>query len=114
MLAGSYRKDLLAQIFANDSMQVIAEEVTKLKDKQSMRNHCKLRLGELSRELPQNLSFSLDSRMKVKGFIAEECKTMDSKKVPLWIVGENAQDTGDKILVIFKVGDDLRQDQLTL
>ena len=39
---------------------------------------------------------------------------MDSKKVPLWLVFTNADPVGDDIVVIYKVGDDLRQDQLTL
>jgi len=39
---------------------------------------------------------------------------MDSKMRPLWIVFENDDPYGDDIYVIFKNGDDLRQDMLTL
>ena len=39
---------------------------------------------------------------------------MDSKKVPLWLHFVNADPVGDDVVVIFKCGDDLRQDQLTL
>jgi len=40
---------------------------------------------------------------------------MSSKMVPLWLVFENADDEAPKpILIIFKSGDDLRQDILTL
>ena len=39
---------------------------------------------------------------------------MDSKKLPLWLVFENAEADKPDIYVIFKTGDDLRQDQLTL
>merc|ERR1719240_1168862 len=39
---------------------------------------------------------------------------MDSKKVPLWLHFLNADPVGDDIVCIFKHGDDLRQDQLTL
>jgi len=39
---------------------------------------------------------------------------MDSKKLPLWLCFKNADATGDPILVMFKAGDDLRQDLLTL
>ena len=53
-------------------------------------------------------------RMEVKGLKVEKCKYMDSKKLPLWLVWENAESIGKPILVIFKVGDDLRQDLLTL
>lgn len=39
---------------------------------------------------------------------------MDSKMKPLWIVFENSDAFGDDIYIIFKNGDDLRQDMLTL
>lgn len=39
---------------------------------------------------------------------------MDSKMKPLWIVFENDDLHGDDIYVIFKNGDDLRQDMLAL
>eukprot|EP00038_Savillea_parva_P019908 m.29625 g.29625 ORF g.29625 m.29625 type:complete len:1049 (-) comp4612_c0_seq1:212-3358(-) len=42
------------------------------------------------------------------------CKdVMDSKKLPLWLMFKNAQ-SDENINVIFKAGDDLRQDMLTL
>ena len=39
---------------------------------------------------------------------------MDSKKSPLWLVWKNAEPIEKPIFSIFKVGDDLRQDALTL
>jgi phosphatidylinositol-4,5-bisphosphate 3-kinase len=39
---------------------------------------------------------------------------MDSKKVPMWLVFNNAEALGDPVTIIFKEGDDLRQDALTL
>jgi phosphatidylinositol kinase/protein kinase (PI-3 family) len=39
---------------------------------------------------------------------------MNSKKKPLWLVFENADPIGENIIVMFKKGDDLRQDILTL
>jgi phosphatidylinositol kinase/protein kinase (PI-3 family) len=39
---------------------------------------------------------------------------MDSAKAPLWLVFENADRHGDPVTVLFKAGDDLRQDILTL
>ena len=43
-----------------------------------------------------------------------QCKFMSSAKLPLWLVFENADPDGDKIMVMFKAGDDLRQDTVTL
>jgi phosphatidylinositol kinase/protein kinase (PI-3 family) len=39
---------------------------------------------------------------------------MDSNAAPLWLVFENTDPMGSPIQVIFKTGDDLRQDILTL
>jgi phosphatidylinositol-4,5-bisphosphate 3-kinase len=39
---------------------------------------------------------------------------MDSKMKPLWIVFDNDDPHGDDIYIIYKNGDDLRQDMLTL
>lgn len=39
---------------------------------------------------------------------------MDSKARPLWLVFENEDVFGEDIHIIFKNGDDLRQDMLTL
>jgi phosphatidylinositol-4,5-bisphosphate 3-kinase len=39
---------------------------------------------------------------------------MDSKMKPLWLLFENADPLGENMNVIFKAGDDLRQDKLTL
>ena len=52
--------------------------------------------------------------MEVSSLRVAKCKYMDSKKLPLWLVWENAEPVEPPIPVIFEVGDDLRQDVLTL
>ena len=44
----------------------------------------------------------------------EQCKVLTSKKLPLYVVLQNCDWRGDDFHLIFKDGDDLRQDQLTL
>uniref|UniRef100_A0A8C9WE68 phosphatidylinositol-4,5-bisphosphate 3-kinase n=1 Tax=Scleropages formosus TaxID=113540 RepID=A0A8C9WE68_SCLFO len=44
----------------------------------------------------------------------DRCKYMDSKMKPLWLVYKNEKVQGDPLGIIFKNGDDLRQDMLTL
>jgi phosphatidylinositol-4,5-bisphosphate 3-kinase len=39
---------------------------------------------------------------------------LDSKQKPLWLVFESADPSAPEIAMIFKTGDDLRQDMLTL
>lgn len=70
-------------------------------------------LSELSnrfcgKEIPIPINFNI----RVKRIKSEKCKIMNSKKKPLWIVFETSN--GDEISVMFKKGDDLRQDILTL
>jgi phosphatidylinositol-4,5-bisphosphate 3-kinase len=50
----------------------------------------------------------------MKGLVIDKCKYMESKKLPLWLVFANADRDGPNVYVIFEVGDDLRQDILTL
>ena len=56
----------------------------------------------------------MKKRWRGKSLIIDKCKYMSSKKVPLWLCFENVDPDAEPILVIFKSGDDLRQDLLTL
>ncbi|XP_076265389.1 phosphatidylinositol 4,5-bisphosphate 3-kinase catalytic subunit delta isoform-like isoform X2 [Rhynchophorus ferrugineus] len=56
----------------------------------------------------------LDPSYRCNAIKIEQCRIMDSKMKPLWIVYENFDRHGDDIYLIFKNGDDLRQDMLTL
>jgi hypothetical protein len=74
-------------------------------------------LTQLNQELFSNgkeISMPLNFKMRVKKFVVEKCRFMKSKKKPLWLVFENADPKGENIVVMFKKGDDLRQDILTL
>lgn len=56
----------------------------------------------------------LDPALHCKQLRIEQTKTMGSKMRPLWTVFENDDPNGNDIYFIFKNGDDLRQDMLTL
>lgn len=81
--------------------------------------------GELPKIVfPERFQLPLSPKMVAKALIVDKCRVMSSKKLPLWLVFEGAPE--DPILskigpspkstvsVLFKAGDDLRQDQLTL
>ncbi|KAJ8980774.1 hypothetical protein NQ317_016025 [Molorchus minor] len=71
---------------------------------------------DLPRDLPPvatSVVRSLYRRGEV-GIRMDKCRIMDSKMRPLWIVFENCDAYGDDVYIIFKNGDDLRQDILTL
>jgi len=57
----------------------------------------------------------LNPKLEVGSLLVEKCRFMSSKKVPLWLVFKNADPREDKpVHVMFKSGDDLRQDMLTI
>jgi hypothetical protein len=56
----------------------------------------------------------LNPKWKVSTLVVEKCRYMSSKMAPLWLVFRNVDPDGADIYVIFKSGDDLRQDILTL
>lgn len=72
-----------------------------------------LSIGHVKQKLSDFLC-PLDPTLRCKTVKPESCKVMDSKMRPLWIVFENSDRYADDICVIFKNGDDLRQDMLTL
>jgi len=66
-------------------------------------------------EIPKEFHLPMDPRLIVEGFIIEKCKVMNSKKKPFWLVFKNAAlFSTEPVITMFKAGDDLRQDQLTL
>ncbi|MES1910793.1 MAG: hypothetical protein MHM6MM_003325 [Cercozoa sp. M6MM] len=60
------------------------------------------------------IQIPLDPRVRGTTLVVEKCKYMSSKMAPLWLVFNNADKAGPRPYVIFKSGDDLRQDILTL
>ncbi|XP_020362013.1 phosphatidylinositol 4,5-bisphosphate 3-kinase catalytic subunit delta isoform isoform X1 [Oncorhynchus kisutch] len=56
----------------------------------------------------------LNPSIKLSEICADRCKFMDSKMKPLWLMYKNKWVQGDAVGIIFKNGDDLRQDMLTL
>ncbi|KAA0702252.1 Phosphatidylinositol 4,5-bisphosphate 3-kinase catalytic subunit beta isoform [Triplophysa tibetana] len=65
-------------------------------------------------ETLSDLQSPLDPSVLLAGVSVEKCRYMDSKMKPLWIVYNNKLLDGDTLGIIFKNGDDLRQDMLTL
>ncbi|XP_077063714.1 phosphatidylinositol 4,5-bisphosphate 3-kinase catalytic subunit beta isoform isoform X2 [Siphateles boraxobius] len=65
-------------------------------------------------ETLSDLHSPLNPNLLLAGVNVERCKYMDSKMKPLWIVYNNKLLGGDTVDIIFKNGDDLRQDMLTL
>jgi phosphatidylinositol-4,5-bisphosphate 3-kinase len=66
-------------------------------------------------EIPAEFHLPMDPRLIVSSFIIPKCKVMNSKKKPFWLAFQNASPFAtEPVMTMLKVGDDLRQDQLTL
>jgi len=63
--------------------------------------------------LPNVFQLPLDFGIKLEGINTKKCRVMNSKKAPLWIEWMPVE-SKNNLMVLFKRGDDLRQDQLTL
>ncbi|XP_020914528.1 phosphatidylinositol 4,5-bisphosphate 3-kinase catalytic subunit beta isoform [Exaiptasia diaphana] len=60
------------------------------------------------------LTSPLDPSFRLRQLKIDKCKFMDSKMKPLWLNFDNFDELGGPVKIIFKSGDDLRQDMLTL
>ena len=81
-----------------------------------------LRLRELMRSLEllreslerTSTSLPLDPALEVCGIDVPACSYFPSNTLPLRVQFRSAEDDGEPLPVIYKVGDDLRQDMLTI
>ena len=102
------------------SLVLVFQEISEMA-RQRRENRDKLKLI-VQESLKQNHCFEalsdvlcpLDPALHCKAVNVAKCKTMDSKMKPLWVLFENDDSYGNDINFIFKNGDDLRQDMLTL
>jgi len=100
-------------------MNLIAEipKNKKITNKNVLKKKFTDALSSYNEEIMSNnleISMPLNFKIRIKGINVEKCRYMKSKKKPLWLVLKNADDIGDDIIVLFKAGDDLRMDIVTL
>nr|WEL12771.1 phosphatidylinositol-4,5-bisphosphate 3-kinase catalytic subunit alpha/beta/delta [Halisarca dujardinii] len=113
---GAYREDLAKQFAALDAMKQISTTLQKAKEKQDQLKkimHDQLKNPRLV-DIFHDLRSPLDFNLQLMEVDVDKCKSMDSKMKPLWMVYKNADAYGSDVFEIFKQGDDLRQDMLTL
>eukprot|EP00735_Rhodelphis_limneticus_P000750 TRINITY_DN11275_c0_g1::TRINITY_DN11275_c0_g1_i1::g.762::m.762 TRINITY_DN11275_c0_g1::TRINITY_DN11275_c0_g1_i1::g.762 ORF type:complete len:1066 (+),score=268.88,sp/P54673/PI3K1_DICDI/38.97/0.0,PI3Ka/PF00613.15/6.2e-59,PI3_PI4_kinase/PF00454.22/2.1e-50,PI3K_C2/PF00792.19/5.8e+02,PI3K_C2/PF00792.19/4.8e-25,PI3K_rbd/PF00794.13/0.00056,PI3K_rbd/PF00794.13/5.8e-13,HEAT_2/PF13646.1/0.14 TRINITY_DN11275_c0_g1_i1:311-3199(+) len=108
---GIHRKRLSIQ---NQVMEMLVGVANHIKTVSTAERLTVLRDKLAALQFPASFELPLDARFQCCGLKVEKCKYMDSKKLPLWLVFRNADPLGKDLYVIFKAGDDLRQDMLTL
>jgi hypothetical protein len=109
-----HRAHLARQVIADGLLVAVAESIKAVPGKTARRETCRDRLAQIAPLLPERWMVCLSPRMLVRGVDFAKCKVMESKKKPLLLFLQNDEAAADPILVIFKTGDDLRQDLMTL
>ena len=112
MLCGPMRSTLFRQNIAQQAFVSVAEDIKKIKGAEERLKILREKLHDVI--LPSSYSLPLNPRIVCGNLKIEKCKYMDSKKLPLWLVINNSDPVGKPVYIIFKAGDDLRQDMLTL
>ncbi|KAK5582911.1 hypothetical protein RB653_004500 [Dictyostelium firmibasis] len=108
---GAHRVELLKQMDVINNLTEVAKKIKPLKDQD--RREFMIKEFE-SLEWPKRFHLTLNPRFESNGLIINKCRYMDSKKLPLRLSFTNTDMSAEPIEVIFKAGDDLRQDMLTL
>uniref|UniRef100_A0A7S2X6Q4 Phosphatidylinositol 3-kinase n=1 Tax=Lotharella oceanica TaxID=641309 RepID=A0A7S2X6Q4_9EUKA len=128
-MAGRHTIELRKQLSCVRKLEIVSDLITRLRRGEETGGkdvdyEYKERLNELNSEFFKRLGSlhnPLNPRIEMTTLRVEKCKYMSSKMVPLWLVFNNKDPNAkkispsmDKIYLIFKTGDDLRQDTLTL
>lgn len=107
------RKEFLAQTMLIDKIHRIAVDIKSRKGSLTDRTS-KLRDKLRKIQCPESFRYPLNPRLECFGIDVESCRVLGSKTAPLWITFNPSEKGAEPIQMIYKVGDDLRQDALTL
>ena len=113
-ICGACMRDQLSR---QDQMVQLLGEMTK-RVKETKDTYRRIVLTEeteaVSTELADCIRLPIDPALKVSVIIPDECSYFSSFTVPLSLAFQNADPRGQLVNVMFKVGDDLRKDLVTL
>uniref|UniRef100_A0A8C1IHI3 Phosphatidylinositol 4,5-bisphosphate 3-kinase catalytic subunit gamma isoform n=1 Tax=Cyprinus carpio TaxID=7962 RepID=A0A8C1IHI3_CYPCA len=116
-------QDLRKQVEMTEALQKVTREIKQMSaEKYDVSAQVVFQLrqkleGLQTSGLPDSFKVPYDPGLRAGALVIEQCKVMASKKKPLWLQFKRADPTTlsrDTIGIIFKDGDDLRQDMLIL
>ncbi|CAB4036806.1 phosphatidylinositol 4,5-bisphosphate 3-kinase catalytic subunit beta isoform [Paramuricea clavata] len=115
----AHMASLSKQVEAMNKLKAITELLQCHALKRTDRDKCIETMKECLQQVTFREAFSdfhsvVDPTCKLKSLRVDGCNVMDSKMRPLWMVYENDDEMGAPTTLIFKNGDDLRQDMLTV
>ncbi|CCI49074.1 unnamed protein product [Albugo candida] len=111
-LCGIYKLEIRQSMYVMRKLEEVAAEVKLERSQKARRAVLDSKLAEAI--LPDAFQLPLHARTFCSGFDIEKCRVLESKKKPLYLVFKNARAQFGQVHVIFKSGDDLRQDQLVI
>mmetsp|Transcript_17506 Transcript_17506/g.30852 ORF Transcript_17506/g.30852 Transcript_17506/m.30852 type:complete len:399 (-) Transcript_17506:1326-2522(-) len=117
--SSSHLQDLSQQVDVQNLLQEVAKGVHKHKftSKVERLRFVRRELTKVNEQLPGSFQLCLEPQIVVSDMVVSKCKVMNSKKKPLWLKFNSIdpqEGGGSPVQVMFKFGDDLRQDQMTL
>jgi CRP-like cAMP-binding protein len=109
---GEHRLALGHQQYVLERLNAVSVVVKNAKGRQQRLEVARKGLANIV--FPRQFQLPIRPTFLAGGIIPEKCKVMSSKKLPLWLVFSPAKRGQEPFTVMYKNGDDLRQDQLTL
>ncbi|XP_054919880.2 phosphatidylinositol 4,5-bisphosphate 3-kinase catalytic subunit alpha isoform-like [Dermacentor andersoni] len=118
---GTHLKSVVRQVGALEKLTQLTDSLKERKD-DTPKERLKFLIEQFSKpdflEALQHFPSPLNNSCILGDLIVNECRILDSAKKPLWLLWKNPDHLAEQILdhheIIFKNGDDLRQDMLTL
>jgi phosphatidylinositol kinase/protein kinase (PI-3 family) len=109
------RQELVLQVELVDLLMDIGQRIKCTKGTTDDRTALlRQLLTEHKERLERPCRLPLDPRFVCCGFTIDRCRVLGSKTVPLLLAFKNSDPKQPSRMVIFKIGDDLHQDVLTL
>ena len=113
MLCGGYREELLAEVRMIEWLKALGEGVKRPEGQEAKKKYLIERLASEGPDFSFPWTPCYDSRLQCQG-IRSKGSVMTSAKKPILLSFLNSESSHPDIRLIFKVGDDMRQDILTI
>lgn len=119
MLWGKYKDELSIQCKVNHILVQLGNKIKDMRFKQKLgwdklKSEARWMFCRACKLLPSLTTLTIEPKIVVKEYNIDKFNVFKSKKIPLLITGKNNQSGGEPIVTMFKNGDDLRQDILTM